>query len=129
MTDKQQMPEVNEFDYELRFDRSECGGTGCWSYFGIMTDIQTVSEILVRIDRKHDFDVAERKARELVKRWNAFNDIRVPDELNEGNDEDNLLLRVSSARILHGARAYYLPEDILALEEAARELQRIKELG
>lgn len=54
--------------------------------------------------------------------------INAPDLLMIRGDNE-LLERVSSARILHGARAYYLPEDILALEEAARELQRIKELG
>lgn len=44
--------------------------------------------------------------------------INAPDLLMIRGDNE-LLERVSSARILHGARAYYLPEDILALEEAA----------
>ncbi len=52
--------------------------------------------------------------------------INVPELLEA--DGDDLIERVDSARVLHGARAYYLPEDIFALLACARELQRLKGL-
>ncbi len=52
--------------------------------------------------------------------------INVPELLEA--DGDYLIERVDSARVLHGARAYYLPDDIFALVAAAKELQRLKGL-
>jgi len=88
----------NKFDYELRFDESEVGGTGCWSYYGILTDCYGISNILVRVDRGHDHDVAKEKALELVKRWNAYEKI--------------MGLNFDAMKVDHGATDLYLSHEI-----------------
>ncbi len=70
----------NKFDYELVFDRSECGSAPC-TYYGLVTDIHTPADILLRWPTKgfrhadHAHETAEGLGKELVSRWNCHADL------------------------------------------------------
>ena len=67
-----------KFNYELKYDRNECGSAGCTSY-GLITDYHSPADILIRWPM-HGFsrhvenaaEKAEELAKEVVKRWNAY---------------------------------------------------------
>lgn len=73
--DKPELPMLLQFDYDLKFDEGEVGGTGTWSYWSLVTDYQSPAEILIRIDGRYGLDGEEASmlAEEVVKRWNAYN--------------------------------------------------------
>lgn len=71
---------------------------------------------------KVEGDNAEAVAETILKALSAY-------EKLQGVDFDELervIEVVNSSRVLHGVRAYYLPEDIETLENAAQTLADIK---
>lgn len=75
MTDETKL--MPEFDFELKFDRTECGSAQ-YTYYGLVTDYNSPADILIRwpecgFGRKVDnaAEKAEALAKEVVKRWNA----------------------------------------------------------
>lgn len=69
------------YDFDLVFDESEVGGYTD-TYFGLLTDYGSVSNVLVRFPRRlhgEEPDAPHQKARslsiELLKRWNAHDEL------------------------------------------------------
>ena len=62
----------------------------------------------------------------ILTALNALERMQGVEGLDGCDDENSFLSRVRSAMVLHGARAYYLPEDIEVLLNAAQTLADMK---
>ncbi|MFA7238963.1 MAG: hypothetical protein WC091_02550 [Sulfuricellaceae bacterium] len=77
MTDKHSPTPDVRYDYDLVFDKTECGNSGGVSY-GLLTDFHSPADILIRWPHKGFShyaegaqETAEALAAEVVHRWNT----------------------------------------------------------
>lgn len=112
-------------DFQLQFDPSEEGGSGWFSYFGLLTDGGSASDVLIRRTIvRGNYDEANEKqtalAEAVADRWNALpTALQYLRELSQENE----LLKVHNREL----RALGIERDALTRRVAELE-QRIADM-